>query len=420
MKIGIDASRANRDHKGGVEWYSYYLIRALAEIDSKNEYILYTDKPLKGGLLDLTSDDSRQYGGVKIDKDGFQEIKSHHDNFKAKILKWPFNFFWTIGRLSLEMIFNRPDALFIPAHTLPIFFPKKTVMTIHDIGFERDRRLYSKEGIGPDHARGKKILDLLVRLYTGGKYGANKKDYLSWSTEFALKHTKKIITVSEFSKKEIVEIYGAKPEKIGVVHHGYNNDLYKKIEDKEKVKKVLDKYGIDFPYIFYVGRLEKKKNILSLIEAFYLMRKENKDIKHKLLLAGDASFGFDEIKFAMREDDEIILPGWVDEEDMPYFYNGATLFAFPSFYEGFGIPLLQSMACGVPILASDVASIPEVVDGSAVLVDPLDVKSMADAMARIIRDADLRDKLIRNGSERVKDFSWERCARETLKEIEGL
>lgn len=419
MLIGIDASRANRDHKGGVEWYSYHLIRALARLDSKNEYILYTDKPLKGGLLDLGSD-GPVHNGVKIDKDGFQEIKSPHNNFKAKILEWPLNFFWTIGRLSLEMVFSRPDVLFIPAHTLPIFFPKKTVMTIHDIGFERDRRLYSKEKMGPEHAKGKKILDWLVRFYTGGKYGANKKDYLSWSTGFALEHAKKIITISEFSKKEIVEIYKADPEKISVVHNGYNDKLYGKIDDKEKIMQVLDKYGIHDPYIFYVGRLEKKKNILALIEAFYLMRKENKDIKHKLLLAGDASFGFDEIKFAMREDDEIILPGWVPEEDMPYFYNGATLFVFPSLYEGFGIPLLQSMACGVPIIASDVASIPEVVDGAALLFDPKDVRSIADAMARVIREDDLREKLIKNGLERAKDFSWDKCARETLAEIESL
>ena len=159
---------------------------------------------------------------------------------------------------------------------------------------------------------------------------------------------------------------------------------------------------------------------MSLIEAFYLMRKENSDIRHKLLLVGDASFGYDEIKFAMREDDEVILPGWVPEEDLPYIYNGAALFVLPSFYEGFGIPLLQSMACGVPIAASDVASIPEVVDGSALLFDPSDIKSMADVMAKIIKNDDVRNELIRNGLERIKDFSWKKCARETLDEIEKL
>ncbi len=419
MKIGIDASRANRAHKGGVEWYSYYLIRALAKLDDKNEYILYTDKPLTGGLLDLVSDDQKG-GEVEMDDNGFQEIKSTHNNFRGKVLGWPYNFFWTIGRLSLEMIFNRPDALFVPAHALPVFFPKKTIMTIHDVGFEREKHLYSKENIGPEYAGARKALDWLVRIYTKGKYGANKKDYLGWSTEFALKRAKKIITVSGFSKKEIIGIYGTKPEKISVIHHGYNDDLYKKIENKENIKQVLDKYGISAPYIFYVGRLEKKKNILSLIEAFYLMRKENSDIRHKLLLVGDASFGYDEIKFAMREDDEVILPGWVPEEDLPYIYNGAALFVLPSFYEGFGIPLLQSMACGVPIAASDVASIPEVVDGSALLFDPSDIKSMADVMAKIIKNDDVRNELIRNGLERIKDFSWKKCARETLDEIEKL
>ena len=160
MIIGIDASRANRERKSGTEWYSYYLIKRLAKLDAKNQYILYTDKPLKGGLLDLICDDCDKMGEeVKTNKGGFQEIKSPHNNFKAKILKWPFNFFWTQGRLSIEMLFNKPDVLFIPAHTLPIIHPAKSVVTIHDVGFERDRRLYRQEQMGPGDNYGRKILN---------------------------------------------------------------------------------------------------------------------------------------------------------------------------------------------------------------------------------------------------------------------
>ena len=153
MIIGIDASRANRCHKTGVEWYAYYLIRWLSKLDEKNEYILYTDQPLRGGLLDLTGEQYKPNDdcceSVKYHKKGYQILKSSHNNFKAKILKWPFRYFWTQGRMSLEMIFNRPDILFVPSHTLPIIHPKRSVVTNHDVGFEKEGELYEGQKIGP-------------------------------------------------------------------------------------------------------------------------------------------------------------------------------------------------------------------------------------------------------------------------------
>lgn len=424
MVIGIDASRANRQHKSGTEWYSYYLIRALAKIDSENQYLLYSDKPLIGGLLNLTDDiNTTDDSHVRMDKHGFQKLYSPHDNFNAKILKWPFNNFWTQGRLSLEMIFNAPDILFIQAHTLPFIHPEKSIITIHDIGFEREDCLYSKEQIGPQNINLRKFIDFIVLLFTRGKYGANTKDYLRWSTRFALKNAAKVITISDFSKNEIISVYGVSETHICSIHNGYNSQLYKKIDDQEKINKVLDKYGIERPYIFYVGRLEKKKNTPALIEAFALMRKENKNIRHKLILAGDASFGYDDVKYAIKEfevDDEVLMTGWVDEEDLPYIYAGAEAFIFPSLYEGFGIPLAQAMSMGTPIAASRAASIPEVVGEAALLFDPASINEMADSMKKIILDEDLRKKLKELGSERAKNFNWEKCAEETLAEIKKM
>lgn len=422
MVIGIDASRANRKHKSGTEWYSYHLIRALAKIDGKNRYVLYTDKPLIGGLLDLGSD-AMENDKVILDKHGYQSIKSPHGNFKAKVLKWPYDFFWTQGRLSLEMIFNAPDMLFVPAHTLPFFHPKKSIVTIHDIGFEREENLYGKEQMGPHRAFTRKLTDLFVKLFSAGKYGANTKDYLRWSTRFALNYAANIITISDFSKKEIESVYRTPSEKLKVVLNGFNNHLYRKISDQEQISRVLSRYGIEWPFIFYVGRLEKKKNTLALVEAFALMREKNKDIKHKLLLVGDASYGYDEIKYAIKEremDDEILMTGWVDEEDMPYIYNGAAAFVFPSLYEGFGIPLVQAMASGVPIAASRAASIPQVVGDAALLFDPCDKASMADSLKKIITDGKLRKDLEAKGLKRAEDFSWEKCAKETLEVFENV
>lgn len=422
MIIGIDASRANRDHKTGVEWYSYYLIKKLAQLDDKNQYILYTDKPLKGGLLDLSEQDDffQSNQEIKYDKDGFQIIKSPFNNFKAKILNWPFDYLWTQGRLSLEMLFNRPDVLFIPAHVLPFIHPRKSIITIHDVGFKQESRLYKKEQMGPI-GRKKALLNFFVRIFTWGKYSANTVDYLSWSTEYALKYASKIITVSNFTKSELQKYYKIKKvDKIKVIYNGYNVSLCKKITDQDKVDQVLNKYGIEKPYLFYVGRIERKKNIPALIEAFALMRESDKDIKHKLVLVGDASFGYDEVNYIIEEfdlDQDVIMTGWLEEEDLPCIYNGASAFVFPSNYEGFGIPILQAMACGVPVVASNVSSIPEVAGGAALLFDPCDIKSIAESMKRIIKDEKLKQELIEKGHQRVSNFSWEKCAQETLREI---
>lgn len=418
MKIGIDASRANRVHKSGTEWYSYYLIRWLAKLDEKNEYILYSDKPFTGGLIDLTTD---QYENkpqeVRFDERGFQIIKSPFNNFRGKILNWPSSSLWTQGRMSIEMIIHRPDLLFIPAHVLPIIHPRKSLVTIHDIAYAKDCLLYPEEDLGPENYSSRSLINFFVRMLSLGKYRANTMDYLKWSTKYALKHAKKIITVSVHTKMDLAEIYRAKLSKIEVVHNGYNQALYKVINDKEKIKNVLNKYGIESPYLFYIGRLERKKNIPALIESFAIMRQNNNDIKHKLVLAGDASYGYDEAKYMVHEYDlanEVIMTGWLDEKDIPYIYNGATAFVFPSRYEGFGIPLLQSMACGTPIIASNVSSIPEVVGDAAILIDPTDLGAISAAMEQLILDDNLKKELIAKGMERIKNFSWQKTAVETL------
>jgi len=417
MIIGIDASRANRKHRTGTEWYAYHLIREFALQDKKNEYILYTDNPLRGGLLDLTkNDESEIENKIKYDNEGYQVLKSPHNNFKAKILKWPFKYFWTLGGLSLEMVFNKPDALFVPSHALPLVRPKKTLITIHDIGFLKDSSLFGIDEIGPDVFSFKKIISFFVRIFTLGKYGANSLDYLKWSTKYALKKASNVITVSEFSKKEIETFYKVKKGKLTVVHNGYDKKLYKKINNEEKLKFVLDNLGIEQPYIFYIGRLEKKKNTSALIEAYAIMR-DRKINNHKLLLVGDASYGYDEAKYMTREFDlvdDIIMPGWLDEDIVPYLYNGASLFILPSKYEGFGIPLLQAMACGTPIIAANTSSIPEVAKDAAHYFNPDYSLSIADSMCEVLNKPELREKLIKNGYERVKEFGWGRTAKKTL------
>jgi glycosyltransferase involved in cell wall biosynthesis len=402
MIIGIDASRANRPHKTGTEWYSFYLIKNLALIDRTNQYRLYLNTPPTPELA---------------------EIIKGRANFSFKFLSWPFGSFWTLGRLSLEMLIARPDVIFIPAHTMPLFSPRRTVNTIHDIAFVREQNLYRSRKIKVKMAFSRRLINFFIQLITFGKYRSDSVDYLYWSTAFALRRAGKIITVSDFTRQEIISLYPkAKSSKIQVVHNGYNNQLFRPIHDQEKINSVLSKYSIESPYFLYVGRLEKKKNTPSLIEALALIRENNPAISEKLILIGDASFGYDEVKYAIDDfnlDSQVIMPGWVAEEDLPYIFNGASAFIFPSKHEGFGIPLLQAMACGIPVAASNISVFKEVADQAVLYFDQRDKYSIAAAMKTIVENKALRQELIAKGRQRVMNFSWEKCARETLKELEN-
>jgi glycosyltransferase involved in cell wall biosynthesis len=426
MLIGIDASRANRRHKTGTEWYSYYLIKALAEIDSDNQYILYTDKPLIGGLVDFTQTGENfelMDKKPKFDKYGYQIIKSPNNNFKGKVLRWPFSYLWTLGRFSLQMIFKAPDVLFVPAHTIPLIHPKRTVTTIHDIAFKREGGIYSKKMDWEEAGFFRRITNILVKIFSFNKYSLNNLDYLDWSAKFALQNAKKIITVSEFTKKEIIDVYETKPEKLAVVHNGFNNKLYRPIDNREEIEEVCKKYGLPEKYFLYVGRLEKKKNTPNLIEALAILKENNPDIKHKLVLIGDASYGYDEVKYYIEEFDldlEVIMLGWVAEKDMPYIYNGASAFIFPTRHEGFGIPVIQALACGVPTAVSNIEVMKEVAGESALFFDPFDKYAISYAMQTLISDDKLRDNLKKKGLERAKLFSWEKAAQETLEQIKAI
>ena len=429
MIIGIDASRANREHKSGTEWYSYHLIKKLAQLDSENQYILYTDKPLGGGLLDLGENDIKPYSEteeekISFDKKGYQIIKSPHNNFKAKVLNWPFSFFWTLGRLSWEMIFHKPDVLFVPAHSLPLINPKKTISTIHDVAFYQEQSLYRSEVIGSEIKLLRRIVNFLVRVFTLNHYSARSLDYLKWSTRFTLRKATKIIAVSESTKRDILDIYKVNPAKVKVVYNGFNKDLYsRKNLNPEKGEEILEKYGLEKPYLLYVGRLERKKNVPMLIEAFAKARNDNPELNINLALIGDAGFGYDEVIYNITGLDLyscVQIPGWVDEEDMPYIYSNAEAFIFPSRREGFGIPILQAFGCEVPVAASCIPPFREIGREAILYFNPIDRSEMARAINSIIFNQNLRKKLVEKGKERAAEFSWERCARETLEEIKNL
>jgi len=396
MLIGIDASRANRSLRTGTEWYSFYIISHLAAIDRENEYILYLDKE---PVADLAA------------------AVSLYSNVHFKVLKWPWRYFWTLGRLSLEMIKNRPDVLFVPAHSLPLIHPRRTVNTVHDIAFIRENRVYQKRDIRTESGK-LSVIDLLVRIFTRGKYQSNSLDHLSWSTAYSIRNASRIIAVSEFTKTEILDVYGEQfANKTHVVYNGYPEDLYFERRDLNERNTVLEKYGIEKPFFLYVGRLEKKKNTAALVEAFSLYKEAFPTSETNLVLIGNAGYGYDEVKYIIEEFNlgrSVLIPGWVNEEDLPVIFSAAQAFVFPTLHEGFGIPALQAMAAGTPALLSDLPVLREVAGEAALYFDPRDRASLASALAHIASNEELRAGLIEKGLERCRMFSWEKSAKETL------
>lgn len=228
-----------------------------------------------------------------------------------------------------------------------------------------------------------------------------------------------MITGSEFSRREIAARYGVPDERIHVTP--YAADASFAPIHPERARQAAAKYGVHGPYILFVGRIEPRKNIAGLVEAFSLLAASGA-VRQTLVLAGmmDDLFKSFHARTMARFDSRVHFTGRVEPEDLPALYAGADLFAYPSFAEGFGLPPLEAMACGTPVVTSRTTSIPEVTGDAALLVDPTDTAGLARAMRRLLDDGELRRTLSAAGLERSRTFSWERTACLTLKVYEQI
>jgi glycosyltransferase involved in cell wall biosynthesis len=283
---------------------------------------------------------------------------------------------WTQIRLAAEMTTNKPDILFIPVHVLPLIHPKNSVVTIHGLEYE----------------------------YYPEMYPWRHLKYLRWSTKYALKHARKIIAVSENTKQDLIKLYGGNPEKIEVVYHGLNAP-----------NSLVAGQQINQPYILFIGRLETKKNVQGLIKAFDLLKKKYQ-VPHKLVLVGPIGYGHENA----NPKNDIIEKGYVSQKEKWQLLQGADLFILPSFYEGFGLPILEAQASGCPVVTSNVSSMPEVAGQGAILIDPKNIEQICQAMYKVISDSQLKKDLIAKGEQNVKRFSWSKCASQTLQILTNL
>ncbi len=360
MRIGIDASRATRPQRTGTEGYSLRLIQALLALDQRNDYTLYFNQAPASGLLD-------------------QGPRCRH-----RVM--PFPRLWTHLRLSAELALHPPDLLLVPAHVLPLLHPRRSVVTVHDLGYLREPQAH-------------RPLDRL---------------YLDLSNRYHVRAATRLLAISQATKDDLVSRYGVRPERVSVTYLAAGDDM-RPVEDAAKVAAAKSRCGIAGDYLLYVGTLQPRKNLPRLVQAFAPVAAQQPALQ--LVLAGKKGWMYGEIFAQVRRlglESRVVFTGYVAADDLPVLYSGALAFVFPSLYEGFGMPVLEAMACGAPVVASNTSSLPEVAGDAALLVDPMDLAALSAALSRIAGDPALRSDLRARGLVQAARFSWERCARETL------
>jgi glycosyltransferase involved in cell wall biosynthesis len=378
MKIAIDARFAVHNRRG-IGNYTLKLINNLAKTDFRNEYILYTDR------------------------DDNDHVLPQGDNFKIKKLS-PANYFvWEQIILPIQAKKDSVEILHCTGNTAPIFLDKRIrlVSTIHDVMFLKDYSQLPKSAS--------------LRQRAG-------RIYRKIIVPRTIKHLSLVLTVSEFSKGDILKhIPNLAHERIKTIHEAANEN-YRCIDKTSVLRKLKNRFGIDGSYILTLGALDPRKNTELVINQYIGLRNANK-MNEKLLIVGIPNGKQTKFYNIVRESyfkDDIIFIDFVSEEDLVFLYNGAAVFLYPSSYEGFGIPPLEAMACGVPVVTSNTTSIPEIVGNAALMINPENGEELKAALIRILNEEGLRHDLISRGLEQVKKFSWMRLARETLSIYESV
>jgi len=371
MLIGIDASRATAARRTGTETYSLYVIRELLALGAAHRFRLYFNQAPPAGLF----------------SDG------------AEWCTMPFPRLWTHIRLAGEMLAHPPDLLFVPSHVLPLIHPRRSVVTIHDLGYH----------VYPE------------------AHTLSQNLYLRWSTRYNARAASRVVADSEATRRDLVRWYGIAADKITVVYPGRDEGLGR-VVDAEVLAGVRARYGLADAYLLYVGTLQPRKNLVRLVQAFASLlgshsSEPQSPANLQLVLAGQKGWLYDEILAEAGKlglGGRVVATGYVPDKDLPALLSGALAFVFPSLYEGFGLPVLEAMACGTPVVCSNTSSLPEVAGEAALMVDPQDTEALAEALWRIVSDEGLRRTLVERGYERVGRFSWRRCAQEVLEVLEAV
>lgn len=372
MKIGIDSRAANWYRGTGIGTYTYQVINSLNKIDFFNEYLLFMSKDnncdIRFGKNYNVRNISQDMKGSFWDEVNIPNILKHED---------------------IDLYHVPQNGIGLPEEKTCPF-----VITLHDIIPYK-----MPETVGETY------LEIFLKQMPS-----------------IIPRCDGIITVSNYSKKDIVEAFGFPEEKVFVTHLA-NEDIYIPLDKKQCRDFVKKNYFIEDDFILYVGGFSPRKNIVGLIQAFSKLQSKGKDNKLKLVIVGKQGKSYSLYKKTaedLKVDDKVIFPGFIPLEHMPIFYNACEVFVYPSLYEGFGLPPIEAMACGVPIIASNLTSIPEVVGDAGILINPYNVDELCNSMENVLQDETLRNNLIYKSLKRSNEFSWLKTAEDTLKAYDKI
>jgi len=362
MKVIVDATVLARSRPTGVDYYTRNLIAAAAEQMTQDDFVLAYMAAQQADLgIPKKNVLAKRYLPLP---ERFYSGLLHYANIV------PYNLLARIsGDVYIFPNFSRP----------PMLGHFKTITFIYDLAFTRVDSLNT-----PRH---KKFLEKEVRG--------------------AVRRSTHIVVCSQSTKQDLIALYGAAEEKVSVIYPAADQAIYKP-QTKDEVLRVQVKYSLPTKYILYLGTIEPRKNIAALMRAFAALPGKLKS-EYSLVLAGGKGWMDDEIEATfstLSKENSIIRTGYIDDKDKPGIYSGASLFVFPALYEGFGMPVLEAMACGTPVITSNNSSLPEAVGDSGVLVDPVDVDAIRDAILGVLKNTARQRKMAKTGLERAKNFSW--------------
>ena len=369
MRVAIQASDLDHSRIDGTRVYLRELLKRFGDIAPDTDFVLYH-------------------------KSSFNPLLAPPNFPQYDVKTKPFPYAWMQTRFAWEMFRQRPDKLFLPIQAAPVVMPQgiEVTATIHDLAFRRFPETFPKSHLWK----------------------------LNFMLETAVKRADKLIAVSQSTKNDLLEFFPHIPaDKIRVIHHGFDREFFGTRLSDAVISETLKTFHLQLSsYILYVGALQPRKNLVRLIRAFEQMKAHAPEAK--LVLAGEEAWLSQEIidTWEMTPSrDDIVLPGRVSFDVLRTLYQGARCFAFPSLYEGFGLPILEAFASGVPVLTAANSSLSEVAGDGALYCQAEDVSDIAEKLEQLWNDDALRQDLIAKGSVRLNHFSWDRCASETLQYI---
>lgn len=359
MRIGMDIRSTLKPARTGIGQYTFNLVNSLSGIDHHNQYLLYS------------------------------RIKPFSNKRNPRITAKNFRFFTERFSHKPDKFFERVDLFHTSSYDLIPPRNKKLILTLHDV---------------------------IVKAYPAG-HPEETAQQEARNISRILENAKGLIVISENTKKDVVKWFKFPEQRIKVIHLGASEE-FRPLNSEEKTAgfKAVKSYGIEGEFILFAGTIEPRKNLENLTVAFKRLKDERK-ITHKLVIAGMKSARPGKIfelvdKLGLSKD--VIFTGYVRQEDINFFYNLADCFIYPSFYEGFGLPIVEAFHAGSAVITSNRSSCAEVAGNAAVLIDPDSVEQMADAMLRVVSDRALNAELRKKAISRARDFSWDIAARKTL------